>query len=236
MKDERFRGHYMHIPTGHVSKIYLIPSSTYDFQDLPVERIRLQMFAALTTEAARQFYCDRRLKQKAFLALADQGWDLAPRLVFRVGDAPPRFEARVPADARTYFSFWRRNPRWLRGRVSKEYLAGTWASKLVSKGILDPAQCGGVFTLFNAYDHIDVCPGWHLSFSWTMDEAEWLDIRRGDRPRWTSFVTAVAEKIKTACAVMGQDFDDLLKSAIQGAPGVAAPGAPAARAGPNEAI
>jgi hypothetical protein len=118
------------MPAGHVSKIYLVPSSRYDYEDLPVERIRLQIFPALTTEAARQFYSDRRLKQKSFLALADQGWELAPRLVFRVGDAPPRFEATVPADARKYFSFWRRNPRWLRERTWMEVM--TYASHCTS--------------------------------------------------------------------------------------------------------
>jgi hypothetical protein len=204
--------YYVRIPTGHASKMFLAPISSCDHYDLPVECIRLQLFVGLSLESARRFYGDRALNRKRFLALADQGWALSPRLVFRVPAAPPRFEAKVIADPSTYISFWRRNRVWIRENMSKEFLTERWWTRLVAKGIVEEQQRLGVFTAFEPAERIDVCPGWHLSYSWLMDDAERLDTRRGNRPGWTGFVTDVGEKIRIACGVMGQNFADLIQN------------------------
>ena len=84
-----------------------------------------------------------------------------------------------------------------------------WWTRLGDKGIVEQMQRIGVARAFRGTERVAVCPGWHVSYSWPMDEAEVLDERRGDRLKWTAFVTAVDAKIRAACAVMGQDFDDL---------------------------
>jgi hypothetical protein len=211
---EGIRDYYISIGTGPVTKIYLGPDPGEDTRILPVEQVRLRMFPALMTGQAREFYRDPGLNPDTFLALPDQKWDIAPHLVFRVRGATPKFEAKIVADFRQYFDFWRENPDCICGNMSRESKAGQWWSTLVKAGIVEETQRTAMLGAFTPREGINACPGWKTSFPWNIDVAEQLDSQRlvpGSKE--TAFTASVREKIRQVFRAMSQDFDNLLMQA-----------------------
>ena len=212
VRREGIREYYLSLGSGPVAKIYLGPDPVEDSRVLPVERIRLQMFPALMTGQAQEFYRDAELNPDSFLALVGQGWHLAPHLVFRVRGSGPKFEAKIVCDLPRYFGFWRDNPKWTRGNMPREFAAEQWWSKLVEAGIVEEEQGRALLGAFTEREGINACPGWKLSFPWNLDQAEQLDSQRLiPSAKETAFIAVVHDRIRQAFQAMGQDFDSFLR-------------------------
>jgi hypothetical protein len=208
---EGIREYYISFGSGHVTKIYLGPDPAEDSRILPVERIRLQMFPALMTGQAQDFYRDPSLSPDPFLELSNQGWEIGPHLVFRVRGGRPKFEAKIVADTRRYFDFWRDHPTWIKGNMQREFAAEQWLNKLAEAGLVEETQRTALLSAFTEREGVNACPGWKISFSWNIEMAEQLDGQRlvpGSKE--TAFIAAVGEKLRAAFRAMGQDFDRLV--------------------------
>ena len=209
---EGIKDYYISLGTGPVTKIYLGPDPGEDTRILPVERIRLQMFPALMTGQAREFYRDPAVNPDSFLALVGHKWDLAPHLVFRVRGARPKFEAKIVADFRRYFDFWRDNPNCICGNMPRESATDQWWRKLVEAGLVEEQQGRALFEAFTEREPINACPGWKIAFSWNLARAEQLDSQRlVSGAKGTAFTTEGRDKIREAFQAMGQDFDSFLR-------------------------
>jgi hypothetical protein len=214
VRREGIREYYISLGTGPVAKIYLGPDPAEDTRVLPVERIRLQMFPALMTGQAKEFYRYAGLNPDSFLALAGKGWQLAPHLVFRVRGSGPKFEAKIVGNLPRYFGFWRDNPKWIRGNMTREFAAEQWWSKLVEEGIVEEEQGKALLGSFTEREGVNACPGWKVSSHWNVERAEQRDSQRvvpGSKE--TAFTAEVRDKIREAFQAMGQNFDSFLRQA-----------------------
>jgi hypothetical protein len=63
---------------------------------------------------------------------------------------------------------------------------------------------------FTAREAINVCPGWQMSYSWKIDDAERLDSRRTGQFKRSDFGARVEVKLREAFSAMGQDFDGMI--------------------------
>jgi hypothetical protein len=160
-------------------------------------KITTDVYPGNLMSQAREFF--RRVSKREFFELEETGWRIRPYLYFGYRGVEVCRASGNKLSLQEYFDYWageeiQQVRRDLNG--FEELFRRLLAQSLLSEE--------GVLCLHKGFtqtrrDHINVCPGFEVSFPWRRSDANKLD-REG------RFVEAVRTKVNEALATWGQSL------------------------------
>jgi hypothetical protein len=208
-KREGLQDYMFEMTQGYVGRTYLVPEPVDPNRVKPVTLIRLTLYPALKNSQAQAFYQDKRVEEERFLGLGSD-WTLRPELAFRVRGSRPNFTATVSAAASNYYGYWKAHPEDMKGNRERDYVADELWDQWVSSGLVLEEERESFRDAFTMKQQVNVCPGWTLSHSWSIDHAERLDSKRSPTEGASAFVEEIRAKIEEAYRAMGSEFSNFV--------------------------